>query len=223
MSIKTAGVTFAIVLAFAGIAGAWGLPVAIPSLSTSSSADPDAFLAKAQRSEALINQSSDSLFKAVASKEEQAKMEELQMKLNETTDDKEKNALRHQITESELATIDKKAKDKQVQEEAKQWDANKKAHVSNAFYNFSLGALQAGLLVPEGTSIANSIASNPVNAARLAIKLNTVYDSVKSIGGILGNTTKVIGAMKPLMTAANIKVKSPATATESPVDASKDI
>jgi hypothetical protein len=122
-----------------------------------------------------------------------------------------------------LATIEKQAKDKEVQAQAKKWDEKKKKHVSNAFYNFSLGALQAGLLVPEGTSIANSIASNPVNAARLGLKLKSVTESVKSIGGILGNTTKVIGAMKPLMSAANIEIKSPATATEKPVDASKDI
>ena len=219
MSIKTACVTFAAVLAFAGTAGAWGLPIDIPSMG-SSSADPDAFLVKAQNSEALINNSSDLLFKAIASKEEQTKMEEMQKKLNETTDDKEKDALRQQITESELATLEKRAKSKEVQNEAKRWDAKKKAQISNAFFNFSLGAMQAALLVPEGTNIASSIASNPLNAARLAFKLNSVYASIKSIGGILGNTTKVIGAMKPLMTAANIQVKTPATATEKPVDAS---
>jgi predicted nuclease with TOPRIM domain len=224
MSIKTACITFVAVLAFAGIAGAWGLP-SISSLvsAKSSSADPDAFLVKAQRSEALIDKSADSLFKAVASKEEQAKMEELQKKLNETTDDKEKNALRHQITESEMATIEKQAKDKEVQDQAKSWDEKKKQHVGNAFYNFSLGALQAGLLVPEGKNIASSIAGDPVKAVRIAGKLNSVYDSVKSIGGILVNTGKVTSAMKPLMSAANIDIKSPATATENPVDASKDI
>jgi septal ring factor EnvC (AmiA/AmiB activator) len=218
MNIKTACVTFAAVLAFAGIAGAWGLP-SIPSLGsgTSSSADPDAFLVKAQRSETLIDKSADSLFKAVASKEEQAKMEELQKKLNETTDDKEKNALRHQITESEMATIEKQAKNKDIQKQAKDYDDKKKTQISNAFYNFSLGALQAALLVPEGQNIAKSIAGNPINAARLAFKLNSIYDSVKSIGGILGNTTKVISAMKPLMSAANIQTKMAVTETDQPV------
>lgn len=224
MSNKSAFITFVAVLAFAGIAGAWGIP-SIPSLSSgsSSSADPDAFLAKAKRSEALIDKSSDSLFKAVASKEEQAKMEELQKKLNETTDDKEKNALRHQITESEMATIEKQAKDKEVQEKAKSWDEKKKKHVANAFYNFSLGALQAGLLVPEGKNIASSISGDRVRAVRLAVKINSVTESVVSLGGIIGNTAKVISSMKPLMSAANIQVKSPATATENPVDASEAI
>jgi hypothetical protein len=224
MNIKTVFTVVSVVLAFAGVAGAWGLPQ-VRSLvpASSASADPDVFLAKARLSEALIDKSSDSLFKAVASKEEQAKMEEMQKKLNETTDDKEKNALRHQITESEMATIEKQAKDKEVQKQAKKWDENKKKMVANSFFNFSLGALQAAQLVPEGKSIASSISGDPVKAVRLAGKLNAVYESVKSIGGILGNTAKVIGAMKPLMSAANIQVKSPASVTEKPVDASQDI
>ncbi len=221
MRIRTVIAAFAVVLSAAGIAGAWGLP-SLPSTS-SSYGDPDAFLERARKAEELIDRSADSLFKAVASKEQQAKMEEMQKKLNETTDDKEKNALRQEITESEMATIEKQAKDKEVQEEAKKWDANKKKHVANAFYNFALGALQAGLLVPEGTNLARAISSNPVNAVRLALKVKSVLESVKSIGGILVNTGKVISALKPLMSAADIQVKTPATATEAPVDASKDI
>lgn len=220
--IRTIIVALALGCAVAGTAGAWGLPSALSS-ATSSYADPDEFLARARRAEALIDRSADSLFKAVASKEEQARMEELQKKLNETTDDKEKNALRQQITESEMATIEKRAKDKEVQEEAKKWDEKKKKYVANAFYNFSLGSLQAALLVPEGANIVNAIRSNPVNAARLAFKITAVLDAVKSVNGILVNTAKVISAMKPLMSAANIEVKSPSTAAESPKDASDQL
>jgi len=226
MGIKTVLAACTVVLSVAGIAGAWGIPT-IPGVTSASSSssygDPDAFLAKARNAEALIDRSADSLFKAVASKEEQAKMEELQKKLNETTDDKEKNALRQQITESEMATIEKQAKDKQVQEQAKKWDAKKKKHVATAFYNFSLGALQAALLVPEGTNLANSISSNPVNAVRLAFKITSIWDSIKAIKGILVNTGSVIGALKPLMSAANIEVKSPSTATETPKDAKDEL
>jgi hypothetical protein len=227
MMIRTAVVTLAIGLAVTGTAGAWGLPT-IPGItggasSSSSYGDPDGFLARAKSAEALIDKSADSLFKAVASKEEQARMEELQKKLNETTDDKEKNALRQEMTESEMATIEKRAKDKKLQEQAKKWDERKKKMVATAFYNFSLGALQASLLVPEGTSMANSIASNPVNAVRLAIKVTSIWEALKTIKGILGGTVNVISAMKPLMSAANIEVKSPSSATETPKDASSEL
>ena len=224
MKVKTLFATLTLGLAVAGTAGAWGLPAALNSFSSpSASADPGAFLEKAQKSEALIDKSADSLFKAIASKEELAKIEELQKKLNETTDDKEKNAIRQQITESEMATITKRSKDKQLQREAKNWDEKKKQQVSNSFYNFSLGSLQAAALVPEGNSIAKSISSNPANAARLGLKLNSVVQSVQSIGGILGNTTKVIGAMKPLMSAAKIDIKVPSSASEAPKDATDEV
>jgi len=224
MKTRTALTACVLGLAFAATAGAWGIP-SVPSspISTSSSADPDAFLDKAQRAEALTDKSVDYLYKAVASKEEQEKMEELRKKLNETTDDKEKNALRHQITESEMATIEKRSKDKQTLEQAKKWDEQKKKYVASSFYNLGLGSLQAAALVPEGASIASSIASNPANAARMAFKLNAVKDSVKSLGGIVSNTAKVTAGLKPLMSAAKIETKSPSSATDSPKDASDQI
>jgi len=223
MRIKTVIAALAMGLVSAGTVGAWGLP-SLPSVGKSTAyGDIDGFLYRAKNAEALIDKSADSLFKAVASKEEQAKMEEMRKKLNETTDDKEKNALRQQITESEMATIEKRAQDKELQEEAKKWDEKKKAMVATAFYNFSLGALQAGLLVPEGTSMANSISSNPINAVPLAFKIKSVWEAIKTIKGILGGTVNVISAMKPLMSAANIEVKSPSSASEKPKDASADI
>jgi hypothetical protein len=210
-----AGVLFWLFTCTAANAG-WLDVINTLSSPASSGADPDAFLAKAKASEHLIDKSSDSLFKAVASKEEEAKMEEMKQKLHETTDDKEKNTLRQQITESEIATIEKRAKDKELQEQAQHWDEKKKRHVGNSFYNFTLGSLQAATLVPEGTRIANSISNNPVNAVILAFKLNSVYEALKSLTGIISNTGKVIGAMKPLMSAANIEAKPASVATEAP-------
>lgn len=204
----------------ATIAGAWGIPSfpgsSLLPISTSASADPDAFLAKAKNAEALIDKSSDYLFRAVATKEEQAKMEEMKKKLNETTDDKEKNALRQQITESEMATIDKRAKDKELLANAEKMDSKKKEQIGNAFYNLSLGSLQTAALVPEGASIASSIQNNPANAVRLALKLKSVFESVKTLGGIGSNTTKVISAIKPLMSAAKIEAKQPSSAADKP-------
>ncbi|MEI6213353.1 MAG: hypothetical protein WCP10_04540 [Desulfuromonadales bacterium] len=223
MIIRTLTICIAIGLAVAGMAGAWGLPAALSTSSSSSYGDPDGFLSRARNAEALTDNSADSIYKAVASKEEQAKMEELQKKLIETTDDKEKNALRHQITESEMATIEKRAKDQETQEQAKNWDDKKKKYVADAFYNLSLGSLQAALLVPEGTAMASAISNNPANAIRLAIKVTSVLEAVKSLGGVISNTAKVTAALKPLMSAAKIDAKAPASAADKPKDASKDI
>ena len=222
MKVRILLVILALCLATAGIAGAWGFP-SLPVSFSSSGGDPDAFLAKARNAEALTDRSADSLYKALASKEEQEKMDELRKKLNETTDDKEKDALRHQITESEMATIEKRALDKETEAEAKKWDEQKKKHVADAFYNLSLGSLQAALLVPEGASMASSISGNPISAVRFALKLGSVLESVKSLGGIISNTAKITSAIKPLMSAANIEAKTPSSAADSPKDASDQI
>lgn len=200
----------------ASFAGAWGLPSVLTTGSSSSYGDPDDFLYRARSAEALTGKSADLLFKAVASKEEQAKIEEMQKKLNETSDDKEKNALRQKITESEMATIEKQSKDKKLQEDAKKWDEHKKKQVGSAFYNLTLGSLQATLLAPEGMKMADAIRSNPANAVRLALKITSVLDSVKSLKGIVTNTAKVTTAIKPLMSAANIEAKAPSSAAEKP-------
>ncbi len=206
----------------AGFASAWGLP-SIPGksalpISTSTSADPDVFLAKAKKAEALVDKSSDLLFKAIASKEEQAKIETMKKKLNETTDDKEKNAIRQQITESEMATVEKTSKDKELLANANKMDDQKKKQIGDSFYNLSLGSLQTSALVPEGTSIANAITSNPVNAVKLAAKAKTVYETVKTLGGIGTNITKVLSAIKPLMSAAKIETKTPKSSTDKPIE-----
>ncbi len=216
MKARTVLAVFFMSLVTATLAGAWGIPSVLSGSSSSSYADPDDFLRRAQRAEALIGRSADLLFKAVASKEEQEKIEALQKQLNETTDDKEKNALRQQITESEMATIEKRSADRQLQQDAKKWDDRKKRQISFAYYNLGLGSLQAALLVPEGMRIADAIRSNPANAIRLALKITSVIDAVKALNGIISNTAKVTSAIKPLMTEANIEVKSPSSASESP-------
>ena len=198
-----------------GTASAFGLP-GLGVGSSSAAGDPDEFLKKAQTSEKLIDASAQSMFNAVASKEDQARVEEIQKKMNETSDPKEKNALQREVTKTELAAVQERANNEELKKDAANWDAKKKEHVSSAFYNYALGALQAALLVPEGNNIVKSIKSNPVNAAKLATKLDSVTGSVTALGGIAGNSAKVIGALKTLMSAANIQIKLPTTASEKP-------
>jgi hypothetical protein len=198
-----------------GIAGAWGLPKGLGG-APSSSGDIDSFLAKAQDSETLVNKSTESLYKAVANKEDQAKIELMQKTMKETTDPKEKNKIQREISESEMAIVEKQAADKGLQEEAAKWDDKKKENVGNAFYNFALGALQAGLLVPEGNNIMSSVKSNPANAVKLATKLDVAMDSVKTLGGIANGSVKTISALKSLMSAAKISVTLPTSINEKP-------
>jgi ribosomal protein L10 len=74
--------------------------------------------------------------------------------------------------------------------------------------------------VPEGNNIISSVKSNPMQAVKLATKLDTAYESVTTLGGIAKGSVNTISALKKLMSAANISVKLPTSATEKakPVD-----
>ena len=174
--------------------------------------DLDTFLVRAKTSEALINASTKALFDATASKEDQAKAEEMQKKMNEENNPKEKNKIQRELTSTQLAIVEQKAKDQELQKEAATWDTKKKGHVANAFFNYALGALQAGLIVKDGQALV----TNPMNAVKAATKLGEVKDALASLGGIATGSVGTISALKTLMSAADISVKIPTNATEKP-------
>ncbi|MDD3260088.1 MAG: hypothetical protein PHN97_11650 [Smithellaceae bacterium] len=180
--------------------------------------DLDTFLARAKLSEELINNSTKAMFNAIASDKEKAQLEEKQKKLNETSDPKEKNAIQRELTESQLAVLEKEAGNKELQKEAATWDDKKKGHVADAFFNYALGALQAGLIVKDGKALV----TNPMNAAKAATKLGEVKDSISSLGGIATGSVTMISSLKTFMSAADISVKLPTSATEKPKQVSID-
>jgi hypothetical protein len=196
-----------------GSAGAWGIPK-IPGLGggASAGADPDAFLARVKASEALVNKSADQLFSLVASKEEQAKIEEQQKKINAATDAKEKDALISDMTSSQFAAIERSLADNNLQAEAAKWDSQKKQMAANSLFNLALGGKMAADLVPQGKNLANSIKTNPL----LLTKVRSLYEAVKSLGGIGTGTARIMSALQPVFSAAKIDVKLPASSAEAP-------
>jgi hypothetical protein len=174
--------------------------------------DLDTFIVRAKLSEELINNSTKAMFNAIASDKEQAQLEAKQKKLNATSDPKEKNAIQREITESQLAIIQKEAGNKELQKEAGAWNAKKKGYVANAFFNYALGALQAGLIVKDGKALV----TNPMNAVKAATKLGEVKDAISSLGGIATGSVTMISSLKTFMSAAKISVKLPTSAKEKP-------
>lgn len=88
--------------------------------------DLDTFLVRAKTAEELINNSTKSMFKAIASDKEQAQLEAKQKKLNGTTDPKEKEALQRELTEGiQLAVIKKEAGNEELQKETSKWSDKK--------------------------------------------------------------------------------------------------
>lgn len=194
-----------------GNAGAFGLPK-LGIGASASAGDPDSFLVKVKTAEELVNKSAESLCNLISSKEEQAKIEALKKKQTESADAKEKNALAQQIRESQTAAICKAAADKNLAEQAQKWDDKKKQLATNSLYNLALGAKISAELIPEGQNLGKSIQSNPL----LLTKAGALIDAVKSLGGIATGTAKVITAVPPVFTAANIEAKLPASSTDKP-------
>ena len=193
-------------------AGAWGLP-SIGGNSSTPAGNPDAFLAKAKKSEALVNKSADQLFMVVATKEQQAKIEEQQQKLKETTDPKEQEAINNAIMTSECAVISSNCADEKLQQDAKNWDDQKKKLAVASLFNLALGAKMAADLVPQGQSLATSIQSNPMMLA----KVGTMLESVKCLAGIGTGTARVLIAVPPVFSSANITVELPKSSSAAPI------
>ncbi|HNV57165.1 MAG TPA: hypothetical protein PLZ82_07510 [Smithellaceae bacterium] len=206
------GILFAVLSLGTAYAGLFDAVTSIAGGGSSGGDDLDTFLVRAKTAEELINNSTKSMFKAIASDKEQAQLEAKQKKLNETTDPKEKEALQRELTESQLAVIKKEAGNEELQKEASKWSDKKKEHVANAFFNYALGALQAGLIVKDGKALV----TNPANAVKAATKLGEVKDAIASLGGIASGSVTMISSLKTFMSAANISATIPKTATDKP-------
>lgn len=197
-------------LVFSGSLGAAGFP-SFGKSSSSAAADPDAYLAKAINTEKLVNKSAELLFGLVASKEVQAKIEEIQKRLAGTTKPEEQKAIMQEKRDSQMAEIRKAAGDKQLEAAAQGWDEKKKAQGSGALFNLALGAMLAKDLVPEGQNIAKSMQSNPM----MLNKATTILEAVKTLGGIVSGAGTVLTALPPVFSAAKINVVLPKTTAES--------
>ena len=209
MNIRMLLMVVMVCLVFSGSVGAAGFP-SFGKSSSSPAADPDAYLAKAINTEKLVNKSAELLFGLVASKEEQAKIEELQKKLAATSDPKEQKAIIQQKFESQAAAISKAAEDKTLEAAAKDWDAKKKAQGAAALFNLALGAMLAKDLVPEGQNIAKSMQSNPMMLTKAA----TILEAVKTLGGIVSGAGTVVAKLPSVFMAAKIDVVLPKTTAE---------
>jgi hypothetical protein len=215
MKIRMLLMVVMVCLVFTASAGAFKLP-GFGKDSSKPAGDPDAYLAKAQATETLVNKSAELLFALVASKEAQAKAEEFQKKLAATSNPNEQKAIIQEKRESEMAEISKRASDENLKAEAENWDAKKKTQGAAALFNLALGALLAKDLVPEGQNLAKSMTSSPM----MLTKANVIKESVITLGGIVTGTGKVLIALPPVFSAAKIDVVLPKTTAEKekPVD-----
>ena len=169
------------------------------------------FLAKAKATEALVNRSVDQLAGLLLTKDQKAKIEAEKEAAAKLTDPKEKDTKYAAIRDSEGAELAKLQNDGKLEAQVKQLDSKQRKLAGAALFNLGLGALQATSLVQEGQNLSKSIQSNPM----LAMKAGSILESVKSLGGIVSGTTKMLSILPPVFSAAKIDTPKP-TATSKP-------
>ena len=130
------------------------------------------------------------------------------------TDPKEKDAALAKVRDSEIAAFQKLKDENKLEAQAKQLDSKQKKLAGAALYNLGLGALQATDLVQEGQNMAKSMQSNPM----LAMKAGSILESVKSLGGIVSGTAKVLAFLPPVFSAAKIDVPKATSKESKPMD-----
>ena len=196
---------------FGGLASALG--GGSTSKSSVSAGDVDAFLKTAGDAQGLMKTSADKLFEAVASKDQIQKVQDEQRAAESITDPKEKEAKLKQV-EAEKQTILSQANYTAKAEEMKKGlDEKKKAQIGASIWNFTLAMLKNKQLAEQGSGLVSSIGSNPM----LVTKLGAVKDVVSSIGGQMGNVTKIASGLQKLATVVKVdtqQIKASSSAKE---------
>ena len=216
MKIKTIVAVLLMGVLTAGMAFGFGMPSFGGGGKSTPAGDPDAFLAKAKATEALVNRSVDQLAGLLLTKDQKAKIEAEKEAAAKLTDPKEKDAALAKVRDSEVAALQKAKDENKLEARAKQLDGKQKKLAGAALFNLGLGALQAADLVQEGQNLSKSIQSNPM----LAMKAGSILESVKSLGGIVSGTAKVLSFLPPVFSAAKIDALKPAGKDSKPQDTS---
>lgn len=162
-----------------GLLGGGGLFGDSKSNAKTSAGDVDAFLKTADEADGLIRQSSDALFKAVATKEELDAHADKMKAANEVADPKEKEAALKKAEDdqqAQLAKVDFAAK---AVEAKTSMDAKQQAQTGAAIYNFTLGMLKDMELLERGQGVVSSISGNPMAITKV-LKVKDVLSSLSS-------------------------------------------
>lgn len=164
------------------------------------SGDVDGFIKTAEEADGLIRTSSDTLFKAVATKEQIVAHEDTMKAANAIADAKEQEAAIKKAKADQqavLAKVDYKAK---AEEMKAGMDEKQKAQVSVAIYNFMLGMLKDKEVLERGQGIIASISSNPMAIT----KLIKAKDVIASLSSQMGNITNVASGIQKLVTVVKL-------------------
>ena len=174
-------------------------------------ADIKAFLQTASEAHQLTTRSAYALGQALLTKEQMQANQDARDAAAKIADQKEREAAIAKAdleVQAQLSKLDFEAKANEV---AKSDDKKQTAQIGASMYNFVLGMLKDKELVGRGSSLASSVASNPM----LLTKAGEVKGVLASLSGQMGNMgTIASGLMK--MSGKIKAVPLPTSATDKP-------
>jgi hypothetical protein len=160
----------------------------------------------------MLNTSGQQLMQALVSKDKQAEFNEKLKSLEGITDAKEKNAKIVAIQADVNAALKQAQNSKEVQEELKKADANKKQFIKGASFNYALGLMQTLDLVVTGNNIIKGVAANPM----AALKVLPIKDALPLIQPLAGGFKDTTGMLMDVMKTAGIKAELPKSSDAKP-------
>jgi hypothetical protein len=191
--------------------GQIGAMLGVGQTDSAPSYDVDGFVKTADEADVLVRKSSDTLFKALATKDELDAHEDKLRAANTITDPKEKEVALKQASDDQQAKLAKVDFAAANAEAGKKMDAKKKALVSAAAFNFTLGMLKDRELLEVGKSLLASLSSNPL----AILKMGKVKDVVSSVSGQMSNIGTIASGLYKMSSVVKVQAL-PTKSSEKP-------
>ncbi|HRF57114.1 MAG TPA: hypothetical protein PLV58_06930 [Campylobacterales bacterium] len=185
------------------------------SSSSISGSDVKGVISSFQDAEKSLFISVDLVNKALADKQEVAKLEELQKTVSSMPDGAEKDAKTKEIQSSSVALAEKTVKSEKASKDAQKLSTAQKQKVAVSTFNILLALLKDKEALSKAQNLVSSISSNPTSAVQFAGDLPKLKDIVSTVPNQIDSLTTLGSGLMKLAKTAKISVAQPASASES--------
>ncbi len=181
-----------------------------PSGGGATAQEVDKFLKDAAQADALVQQASMLLLKAVASKEEVAAIEAKMKAAKAIQDPKERDAKLREVAADRITVLTKVNYDKLAEQLKAEKNATKNESIRSSLWNMALGGLKDTELVNSGKRMTSGPPS-----PEIAGKIPAVKEAIEKLASQGEGVTKILGRAKSLMATVGLQ-SLPTSASEKP-------
>jgi hypothetical protein len=207
---------FVVTLGLLAFGSVWavGLTNLVPGKSPSGvkAADVDSFLQGAHQATALVQTSASNLALAVASKEDQAKIQALIDANKKAESAQEKESTAKELLASDQAVLKKTDFENGEEVKAASKDETRKKAIANSGYDLALGLLKDKLVADQGKDLVSKVGSD----ITLASKLGSIKDAVAATGDQMSGLGSVSMNLPKLFAKIGVDAKLPTSASDPP-------